>query len=161
MATNVAIQGARLGVCEPCDARQAALLAREPSAPAHSPRGQAMRDRQADWLAYFSAQLCNSLEGEWRRREGRSRVSASCQQPNNPRHLHTGVDHCKERGANESCQDDLARADSYCCGGRREVNLRTVPFCSHAGKPKSPQMLEKNGGDDETRTRDLCRDSAF
>jgi len=27
MATNVAIQGARLGVCEPCDARQAALLA--------------------------------------------------------------------------------------------------------------------------------------
>ena len=35
-----------------------------------------------------------------------------------------------------------------------------VPFCSHAGKPNFPQVLEKNGGDDETRTRDLCRDSA-
>jgi len=34
-----------------------------------------------------------------------------------------------------------------------------VPFCSHAGKPNFPQVLEKIGGDDETRTRDLCRDS--
>ena len=34
-----------------------------------------------------------------------------------------------------------------------------VPFCSHAGKPYFRQMLEKNGGDDETRSRDLCRDS--
>jgi hypothetical protein len=40
------------------------------------------------------------------------------------------------------------------------VNLFIVPFCSCAGKPNFPQMLEKNGGDDETRTRDLCRDSA-
>jgi len=31
-------------------------------------------------------------------------------------------------------------------------------FCSYAGKPNFPQMLEENGGDDETRTRDLCRD---
>ena len=37
--------------------------------------------------------------------------------------------------------------------------LIIVPFCSYAGKPNFPQMLEKNGGDDETRTRDLCRDS--
>jgi hypothetical protein len=40
------------------------------------------------------------------------------------------------------------------------VNLLTVPFCSYAGKPNFPQVLEKNGGDDETRTRDLCRDRA-
>jgi hypothetical protein len=39
------------------------------------------------------------------------------------------------------------------------VKLFLVPFCSYAGKPNFPQMLEKNGGDDETRTRDLCRDS--
>jgi len=38
------------------------------------------------------------------------------------------------------------------------VSLLIVPFCSHAGKPNFPQLLEKNGGDDETRTRDLCRD---
>ena len=37
--------------------------------------------------------------------------------------------------------------------------LLIVPFCSHAGEPTSSQVLEKNGGDDETRTRDLCRDS--
>ena len=37
--------------------------------------------------------------------------------------------------------------------------LLNVPFCSCAGKPNFPQVLEKNGGDDETRTRDLCRDS--
>ena len=37
------------------------------------------------------------------------------------------------------------------------MKLLTVPFCSHAGKPNFPQTLEKNGGDDETRTRDLCR----
>jgi hypothetical protein len=40
------------------------------------------------------------------------------------------------------------------------VNFLTVPFCSQAGKPNFPQILEKNGGDDETRTRDLCRDSS-
>ena len=39
------------------------------------------------------------------------------------------------------------------------MNLLIVPFCSYAGKPNFPQMLQKNGGDDETRTRDLCRDS--
>ena len=38
------------------------------------------------------------------------------------------------------------------------MKLLIVPFCSHAGKPNFPQMLEKNGGDDETRTRDFCRD---
>ena len=36
--------------------------------------------------------------------------------------------------------------------------LLIVPFCSHAGKPNFPQVFERNGGDDETRTRDLCRD---
>jgi hypothetical protein len=40
------------------------------------------------------------------------------------------------------------------------VNIPIVPFCSYAGKPNFPQVLEKNGGDDETRTRDLCRDRA-
>jgi hypothetical protein len=40
------------------------------------------------------------------------------------------------------------------------VNFLIVPFCSHAAKPHFPQVLEKNGGDDETRTRDLCRDRA-
>jgi hypothetical protein len=39
------------------------------------------------------------------------------------------------------------------------VNLLIVPFCSCAGEPNFPQLPEKNGGDDETRTRDLCRDS--
>jgi len=41
------------------------------------------------------------------------------------------------------------------------VNLLIVPFCSFGGKPNLPQMPEKYGGDDETRTRDLCRDSAL
>ena len=36
------------------------------------------------------------------------------------------------------------------------MNLLIVPFCSHAGKPNFRQLLEQNGGDDETRTRDLC-----
>jgi integrase len=67
---------------------------------------------------------------------------------------------CKERSANESCKNDFARADSNCCGGRSEVNLLTVPFCSYDEKPNLPHVLEKNGGDDETRTCDLCRDSA-
>ena len=38
------------------------------------------------------------------------------------------------------------------------MNILIVPFRSYAGKPNFPQVLEKNGGDDETRTRDLCRD---
>ena len=37
--------------------------------------------------------------------------------------------------------------------------LLIVPFCSHTGEPNFPQVHERNGGDDETRTRDLCRDS--
>jgi hypothetical protein len=65
-----------------------------------------------------------------------------------------------KREAQQSCKDDLAGAESNCLWGRREVNLLSVPFCSYAGKPNFPQMLQKNGGDDETRTRDLCRDSS-
>jgi len=53
----------------------------------------------------------------------------------------------------------LPEQNQTVCGERREVNLLIVPFCSYAGKPNFPQMLQKNGGDDETRTRDLCRDS--
>ena len=66
----------------------------------------------------------------------------------------------KREAQKQSCEDDLAGADSNCSGGRREVNSLIVPFCFHAGKPNFPQTLEKNGGDDETRTRDLCRDSS-
>ena len=40
------------------------------------------------------------------------------------------------------------------------MNILNDPFCSYAGKPNFPQVYEKNGGDDETRTRDLCRDRA-
>ena len=40
------------------------------------------------------------------------------------------------------------------------MNFLIVPFCSHAEDPNFLQVLEKNGGDDETRTRDLCRDRA-
>jgi len=40
------------------------------------------------------------------------------------------------------------------------VILLIVPFYSCVGKPNFPQVLERNGGDDGTRTRDLCRDSA-
>jgi len=39
------------------------------------------------------------------------------------------------------------------------VNLLIVPFCSRDGESNFPQVIERNGGDDETRTRDLCRDS--
>ena len=48
--------------------------------------------------------------------------------------------------------------DSNRNGGRREANLLIVTFCSYTGKANSLYALEKNGGDDETRTRDLCRD---
>jgi hypothetical protein len=30
----------------------------------------------------------------------------------------------------------------------------------HDGSPAGGNLIEKNGGDDETRTRDLCRDRA-
>ena len=39
------------------------------------------------------------------------------------------------------------------------MSLLTVPLCCYAGSPNLPQLLEKNGGDDETRTRDPCCDS--
>ena len=40
------------------------------------------------------------------------------------------------------------------------MNLLIVPFCSRDGESNFPQVIERNGGDDETRTRDLCRDRA-
>jgi hypothetical protein len=40
----------------------------------------------------------------------------------------------------------LARSDSNCPGGRREMTFLIVLFCSHAGEPNFPQVLEKNGG---------------
>jgi hypothetical protein len=30
------------------------------------------------------------------------------------------------------------------------VNLIIVPFCSRAGEPNFPQVIERNAGDDET-----------
>ena len=75
--------------------------------------------------------------------------------------LYTQAGDASEKASpNQSCENDFAGADSNCCGGRRELILLNVPFCSCAGKPNFPQVLEKNGGDDETRTRDLCRDRA-
>ena len=40
-----------------------------------------------------------------------------------------------------------------------QSTVQTVENVDLRGKP-SLQVLEKNGGDDETRTRDLCRDRA-
>ena len=39
------------------------------------------------------------------------------------------------------------------------MRLLAIVYCSYARKPNFPQGFFRNGGDDETRTRDLCRDS--
>jgi hypothetical protein len=122
--------------------------------------GQTLWHQEAHWLAHLSAQLCEASQIKWRRREGGSGGSAACQQPNYAGYVHTGTNTRETRSTNQSCQDDLAGADSDCCGRRKEVILFIVPFCSHAGKPNFPQVLARNGGDDGTRTRGLCRDRA-
>ena len=161
LAPTVAIQsGEGLGFCEPRDAGQTTILAREPITPAHSSCREALRDNQTDWLAYVPAQLRNAFESEWRGHKGRSRIFAPCQQPDHAGHLYPSVDSGEAVGTNQSGSDDSTWADANRCSGRREVNLLIVPFCSHAGKPNFPQVHEKNGGDDGTRTRGLCRDRA-
>ena len=104
---------------------------------------ESMRHSQDDRLAYISPQFCNPIESEWRRREDRAKVRAACQQPNHARYLHPSQLASKEAGTNESSPNDLAGAESNCRGGRREVIYLIVPFCSHAGDPNFPQVLEK------------------
>jgi hypothetical protein len=58
-------------------------------------------------------------------------------------YVYPSVDANEKRSTKQSCKDDLAGAESNCLWGRREVNLLSVPFCSYAGKPNFPQMLQK------------------
>jgi hypothetical protein len=36
-----------------------------------------------------------------------------------------------------------------------------IIICGLGFSPENPQPIDKNGGDDGTRTRDLCRDSSL
>ena len=50
--------------------------------------------------------------------------------------------------------------DSLATGGKREGYDTNDDTNSQPGAMPFPQVIEKNGGDDGTRTRDLCRDRA-
>jgi hypothetical protein len=63
--------------------------------------------------------------------------------------MNGGLDRKRASGAEQNSEDGAeARKGSGLAG----------PYWTMAGVVHSLQVLERNGGDDETRTRDLCRD---
>ena len=113
-------------------------------------RGTALQsgDSKAGWVSHIPAHLHYTLNPKQRGREGGAGTAASRQQPDYSRSLCTSWDAGKTPSAERGGEN----------GAQAESNGLTGLYWTMAGIVNSFQVLERNGGDDETRTRDLCRD---
>ena len=102
----------------------------------------------------FSTLLAENDEGC----EDRAIADAPRQQQHHHEHLHPRGQQQKAAGAEQSCGNDSdARKNGT---GRSGCRLMCIFLCIAPIFQKWTYSFGMNGGDDETRTRDLCRDSA-
>jgi hypothetical protein len=133
------------------DARQATALAENVMATLREDCGRQGGNTETCWVSHIPSHLHNSLNAKQRRCEGRAGTPASRQQPDYARSVCASGNAGKTIGTNQSGGNGVEP---------RESSGITGPYWTMAGIVHSLQVLEKNGGDDETRTRDLCRDRA-
>jgi len=138
------------------------------------PVAQELGHHEADWLAHVPQNVLHTAPRYRRRTQGYT-TDAAFNDPRHPRHLYPGRDHGEARCANG--RGIASRQQEGAEGGVKSVAQRewrsavledAVPapecvpfwylFVPTPGWSHSCKYLNRNGGDDGTRTRGLCRD---
>jgi hypothetical protein len=107
-------------------------------------------DPKAGWVPHLPAHVHNFADSEQRGGEGGTGAPTSCEQSYHAGSLRSGGYAEQKAGTKQTCSDGAQQGRST---GLTGPNWTMIEIAN------SLQALEKNGGDDETRTRDLCRDS--
>jgi hypothetical protein len=137
----------------------------------HSPCGAESRNPEAIRMAHVPAYVLDSAAECWNRIQGDAGTASTFDLALNVGRLHTG-DYSGEACSASSrhaaglffrCEWRIIHCRTgNCChvaGEKRPQKGReTCPFRALDGLRKLRLNLGMNGGDDETRTRDLCRD---
>jgi hypothetical protein len=129
---------------------QAAVVARNAMAATWSPSGEGSRYNEAGSIPYVPAHLHDVADSKQRGCEGCPGVATARKQPNHSRPLRSGGYARKAASSEQTCGTSTSEGKG---------SGLTGPKWTMTEIADSLQVLEKNGGDDETRTRDLSRDS--
>ena len=108
------------------------------------------RNNETRWVSHVSSYIHDVAHAKWRRCESDAGTSSTREQPNHARPVCAGRYGGEAFGAKQGCEAGTEKRSSSSLIG---------PFWTPRPNADSLQVIEKNGGDDETRTRDLCRDS--
>ena len=141
----------RLGFCFAHKEGEATALARHSLATIWATGGQGGGDQETGCVSHFPSHVYNLTHSERRGREGGAGTATPCEQSDHTRFVRSGWD-AGEAGSPK--QTSAAGTQQ-----RRGTGL-TGPNWTMSEIANSPQVLERNGGDDGTRTRGLCRDSS-
>jgi hypothetical protein len=107
-------------------------------------------DPKAGWVPHLPSHVHNFADSEQRGGEGGTGAPTSCEQSYHAGSLRSGGYAEQKAGTKQTCSDGAQQGRST---GLTGPNWTMIEIAN------SLQVLERNGGDDETRTRDLCRDS--
>src|SRR5207302_2602501 len=141
----------RLGVCLADDERQTTALARNPVATIRATCSEGGEDPKAGWVPHLPSHVHNFAHSEQRGSEGGTGAPTSCEQSHYAGSLRSGGYAEQEVGTKQTCSDGAQQG--------RGTGL-TGPNWTMTQIANSLQVLKRNGGDDGTRTRGLCRDRA-
>src|SRR5712671_2284412 len=117
------------------------------------------RHHEANRLAYFSSHLFDTASIDWRRAEDHARAAASLDNSRDARYLHAGSDNGKAQCAGGRGRASVPRKNARNASSAWLNTITCTYFVPTRKRSIFDKFLRKNGGDDETRTRDLCRDS--
>ena len=133
------------------DEREAAVVAGYDVATLRKAGGDGGENLEARGLPHVSSHLHDAAHGKQRGRKGCAGTSAPREQSNYARSVRTSGNGGEARSTAEGCGVGAKEGE----GSGLIGPIRTMTEIAH-----SLQVLKKNGGDDGTRTRGLCRDRA-
>ena len=161
MASADAVSVARkLGVRESAESGSTPVfIATDHAAPYRSCRANAWHHK-ANRLAYFSPYLFDAASIYRCRAEDHARATAPFDDSCDSRHIHAGSHNGKAKCAGGSCRALVPRKNAGDVSSAWKNSISCTYFVPTRKWSTFGKFFRKNGGDDETRTRDLCRDRA-
>ena len=141
----------RLGFCFAHKKGEATALARHSLATIWETGGQGGGDQETSCVSHLPAHVYNLTDSEQRGHKGSAGTSTPCEQSGHARFVRSGWNAGETGSTKQTSTAGTQR--------RRGTGL-TGPNWTMREIANSPQVHERNGGDDGTRTRGLCRDRA-
>src|SRR6266404_3110093 len=117
--------------------------------------------RKANRLAYFSSHLFDAASIYRCRAEVHARAAAPFDDSCDSRHLHAVRHNGKAKRAGGGGRALVPRKNAGNVSSAWTNSISCTYFVPTRKWSTSGKFLRMNGGDDETRTRDLCRDRYF